>query len=119
MLATHEGTPPVLRDIAPGLPKQGPPWDIEGEPGGPKKFALKRPFEANNKGDATGHLGHHKRPLVTPKNHISTSNIKSPHTSDSYLLPQHSIEAICHLCLEAHQEGMRIELEEKVAMQPP
>src|SRR6266851_63996 len=50
----------ALRDMAPGLPKQGPPWDIKGEPGGPKNFTLKRPFEANNEGDATGHFGHYK-----------------------------------------------------------
>src|SRR6266851_816180 len=53
--------PLVLRDSAPGLPKKGPPWDIEGEPGGLKIFTLKRPFEANNEGDAAGHTGHHKK----------------------------------------------------------
>jgi hypothetical protein len=61
-LAVHEGTPPVLRDTAPGLPKQGPPWGIEGEPGGSKNAALKRPFEAENEGDAAGHTGHRKPP---------------------------------------------------------
>ena len=54
VLAAHEGTPPVLRDTAPGLPKHGPPWDIEGELGGMS------PFEAENEGDATGHTAHHK-----------------------------------------------------------
>ena len=61
MWAAHEGAPLVLRDSAPGLPKKGPPWDIEGEPRGPKIFALKRPFEANNESDAVGHTGHHKK----------------------------------------------------------
>ena len=61
MWAAHEGAPLVLRDSASGLPKKGPPWDIEGEPGGLKIFTLKRPFEANNEGDATGHTGHHKK----------------------------------------------------------
>jgi len=56
VLAAHEGAPLVLRDTAPGLPKKGPPWNIEGEPGSSKNFALKRPFEANNEGDA----GHHE-----------------------------------------------------------
>jgi len=59
-LAAHEGGPLVLRDSAPGLPKKGPPWDIEGELGGSKDFALKRPFEAENEGDTTGHTGHHR-----------------------------------------------------------
>ncbi len=59
MWAAHEGMPLVLRDSAPGLPKQGPPWGIEGEPGGLKNFALKRPFEANESDDA-GHTGHHR-----------------------------------------------------------
>jgi hypothetical protein len=58
VLAAHEGALPVLRDMAPGLPKQGPPWVIEGEPGGSKNSALKRPFEAENEGDAAGHTGH-------------------------------------------------------------
>ena len=60
-MAVHEGTPPVLRDTAPGLPKKGPPWGIEGEPGGPKTFALKRPFEADSEGEDVGHFGHHKQ----------------------------------------------------------
>ena len=59
--AAHEGTPSVLRDMAPGLPKQGPPWGIEGEPGGSKNFESKRPFEANIEGNATGHFGQEKR----------------------------------------------------------
>jgi len=61
MSAAHEGVPLVLRDTAPGLPKQGPPWDIEGEPGEMKAFKLKRPFEAENEGDAVGHFGQEKR----------------------------------------------------------
>ena len=60
-MAAHEHVPLVLRDLAPGLPKKGPPWDIEGEPDGPKFFALKRPFEAENEGDAVGHTGHHQK----------------------------------------------------------
>jgi hypothetical protein len=70
-LAAHEGVPLVLRDSAPGLPKKGPPWDIEGELGGSKDFALKRPFEADSEGDAAGHLGHQKKPgrIKTPSVH--------------------------------------------------
>jgi hypothetical protein len=76
ILAAHKGVPPVLRDMAPGLPKQGPPWDIEGELRGLKDFALKRPFEAN-KCDATGHFGHHKN----KPGHIKTSSVlATPHT---------------------------------------
>jgi hypothetical protein len=48
VLAAHEGAPPVLRDTAPGLPKHGPPWDIEGELGGTT-------VEAENEGDAFDH----------------------------------------------------------------
>jgi hypothetical protein len=61
MLAAHEGAPPVLRDTAPGLPKQGPPWGSEGEPGGTKNFGLRRTFEAENEGDAADHTGHHQK----------------------------------------------------------
>jgi hypothetical protein len=61
VLAVHKGTLPVLRDLAPELPKKGPPWGIKGEPGGPKTFKSKWPFEANNRGDAIGHTGHHKK----------------------------------------------------------
>jgi len=60
ILAAHEGAPPVLRDTAPGLPKHGPPWGIEGEPGGRQNFALKRPFEADSESDAAGHTGQHR-----------------------------------------------------------
>jgi hypothetical protein len=58
ILAAHEGTLLVLRDMAPGLPKQSPPWSIEGEPGGLKNSALKRPYKADNESDAMGHTGH-------------------------------------------------------------
>jgi hypothetical protein len=79
ILAAHEGMPPVLRDTAPGLPKQGPPWSIEGEPEGSKNSTLKRPYEADNESDAAGHTGHleshpcHiKIPSApqTPKHHV-------------------------------------------------
>jgi hypothetical protein len=60
VLAVHEGTLLVQRDMAPGLPKQGPPWSIEGEPGGLKNSTLKRPYEADNESDAAGHAGHLK-----------------------------------------------------------
>jgi hypothetical protein len=61
MLAVHEGAPLVLRDSAPGLSKHGPPWGIEGEPGGTNSFESKRPFEADIEGDAMGHFGHHQK----------------------------------------------------------
>src|SRR6266853_108297 len=62
VLAAHKGTPLVLRDMAPRLPKQGPPWDIEGEPGGRQNLALKRPFKANNKVDTKGQTSHKQIP---------------------------------------------------------
>jgi len=61
MLAAQEHTPLVLRDTAPGLPKQGLPWGIKREPGGRQTFKSKRPFEADIEGDATGHFGHHQK----------------------------------------------------------
>src|SRR5216683_8399259 len=76
MWAAHEGTPLVLRDTAPGLPKQGPPWGIEREPGGRQTFESKRPFEADIEGDAVGHFGHHKRSLVTLKPHQYHQHLK-------------------------------------------
>ncbi len=39
--------------------KKDPPWEIEGELGGPKNFNLKRPFEAKES-DNMGHTGYHK-----------------------------------------------------------
>jgi len=81
MLAAHEGTPLVLRDTAPGLPKKGPPWDIEGEPGGPKIFALKRPYEADNEGDATGHTGH----LENQPSHTQSPSAPAPQTSKHHV----------------------------------
>ena len=71
MLAVQECAPLVLRDTAPGLPKQGLPWGIEGEPGGSKIFALKRPFEADNEGDDVGH--HRSLP-----SHIRTPSVPAP-----------------------------------------
>ncbi len=97
MLAAYEGTPLVLRDMAPGLSKQGPPWDIEGEPGGPKNFALKRLFEADNEGNATGHFGYHKKipsciqtPSVSPPPHISnhySPRVRTHHHDVALKLP--------------------------------
>jgi len=81
-LAAHKGMPPVLRDMAPGLPKQGLPWGIEGEPGGSKIFALKRPFEADNEGDDTGH--HRSLP-----SHIRTPSVPAPQT------PKHNVPCGC------------------------
>ena len=87
MSAAHEGAPLVLRDSAPGLPKKGPPWDIEGEPEGPKIFSLKRPFEADNKGDAAGHTGHlRSHPCRT----------KTPSVSSAPHMPNHSPRAFTH-----------------------
>ena len=70
MLAVHKDTPLVLRDTAPRLPKQGPPWGITGEPEGT------RPFEADNEGNAVGHFGHHKRSLVALKPHQYHQHLK-------------------------------------------
>ena len=82
VLAAHEGAPPVLRDSAPGLPKKGPPWDIEGELGGSKDFALKRPSEADSEGDAAGHLGYHKN----KPGRIKTSSVPAvPQISKDHL----------------------------------
>ena len=60
VLALQASASTALKGATPGLPKQGPPWDIEGEPGGTKAFEPKRPFEAENEGDAAGHTGHHE-----------------------------------------------------------
>ena len=60
MLAAHKGVLLVRMDSAPRLPKKGPPWDIEGEPGGLNIFELKWPFEAKNKSNIAGHTGHYK-----------------------------------------------------------
>jgi hypothetical protein len=109
MSAAHKGVPLVLRDSAPGLPKHSPPWGIEGEPGGTNSFKSKRPFEANIKGNNVGHFGHHEIEPCRTKNPISTPNIKSPHTLDSYLSPRHGIEATSCFHLEAHREGMQQE----------
>jgi hypothetical protein len=81
ILAAHEGAPLVLRDLAPGLPKKGPPWDIEGEPGGSKIFEPKRPFEANIEGDATGHFGHHKK----VPGRIQTKSVQGPPQTPGHL----------------------------------
>ena len=70
VLAAQECVLLVLRDMAPGLPKQGPPWGIEGEPEGSKNFALKRPFEADNEVDNVGH----QRSLPS---HIQTPSVSS------------------------------------------
>src|SRR5712671_806640 len=60
-LAVHKGMPLVLRDLAPRLPKKGPPWGIKGEPRGSQNFTLKRPFEAKM-GDNVGQTGHKQIP---------------------------------------------------------
>jgi hypothetical protein len=62
MLAAQESMPTILRDPAPGHFEEGPPWDIKWDPGREKKFDLKRPFEANNEGNDTDHIGHKKTP---------------------------------------------------------
>jgi len=112
VLAAHKGAPPVLRDSAPGLPKKGPPWSIEGEPGGSKNAALKRPFEANYEGDAAGHTGH----LRKPPSHIKTLSAPPASQITKYHSPQACTRhrntalkppAILHL--EAHQEGAQLE----------
>jgi len=67
----------VLRDTASGLPKQGPPWDIEGEPGGRQNLTLKRPFEANNEVDTKGQTGHKQIPGHI-KMRVSTTAPQTP-----------------------------------------
>ncbi len=86
MLAAQERMLLALRDTAPGLPKQGPPWDIEGEPEGRQIFTLKRPFEANE-GNDVGHTGHHKN---------EASHIKAPSVSSAPQIPNHSPQACIH-----------------------
>jgi hypothetical protein len=60
MLGLQESTSAILKGMTPGFPEEGPPWDIEGEPGGRQNFNLKRPFEVNE-GNGTGHTGHYKK----------------------------------------------------------
>ena len=85
MWAAHEGMPLVLRDSAPGLPKQGPPWGIEGEPGGSKNFTLKRPFEANKSNDV-GHTGHHRSQPCR----IKTPSVQAPSQIPGHLPQAHT-----------------------------
>ena len=87
MWAAHEGAPPVLRDSAPGLPKKGPPWSIEGEPGGRQIFESKRPFEAENEGNTTGHTSHHEN---------EPCRIQSPSASSAPHIPNHLPQACTH-----------------------
>jgi hypothetical protein len=54
-----ESTLAILKGTTPGFPEEGPPWDIEGEPGERWNFNLKRPFKANE-GNSVGHIGHYK-----------------------------------------------------------
>ncbi len=82
MLAAHEGAPLVLRDSAPRLPKQGPPWGIEGEPEGLKNFTLKRPFEAKT-GDDLGHTGHYRNQPCRTKT-PSVPLISNHHTHQAH-----------------------------------
>ncbi len=57
-----------------GFPKKDLPWEIEGEPGGPKNFNLKRPFEAKESNDV-GHTGHHKNKA----GHIKSPSVQQHH----------------------------------------
>ncbi len=69
-----EGTPIVLKNLAPRLPKEDPPWGIEGEPEGRQIFNSKRPVEVKNERNDEGHIDHKKVPshekLHQPKQHL-------------------------------------------------
>jgi len=39
-----ESTSAISKGTTPGFPEEGPPWDIEGKPGGRWNFDLKRPL---------------------------------------------------------------------------
>ena len=110
MLAAHEGAPPVLRDTAPGLPKHGPPWDIEGELGGT------RPFEAENESDADGHFGRTKTTSVASASQIRNNHVPWARTHHHH----HAIKLAYRLRFETHREGAWLaKLEEKkVATRP-
>ena len=99
----HKGTPLVLRDTALRLPKQAPPWDIEGEPGGPKFFTLKRPFKAGNKGEDAGHTGHHRS---------QSCHTKTPSVSPAPQIPHHS-PRVC-----THYHDVALKLLEIVILRP-
>ena len=54
--SSAESTLAILKGMTPGFLKEGPPWDIEGEPGGRRNF---NSFEVNE-GDGAGHTGYYK-----------------------------------------------------------
>ena len=72
----------VLRDLAPGHFEEGPPWDIEEEPGGKEFFDLKRPFEAK-KSDGAGHTCHYKN----EPGHTKTKSVQLCHRHKNNHVP--------------------------------
>ncbi len=62
ILAPQESVSAILKGLTLGHFEESPPWDIKWEPGGGKFSILKRPFEANNKGNDVGHIGYKKIP---------------------------------------------------------
>ena len=110
ILAAQEGTPTVLRNLAPGHFEESPPWDIEGEPGGTKKFDLKRPFEAK-KDDSMGHTGHHKN----EPGHTKIKSVQQHHRHKNNHIPlaldlssRAAIEIVKHPGLEPEREGIAV-----------
>src|SRR6266851_5224433 len=93
VLAAQECAPLVLRDMASGLPKQGPPWDIEGEPGGRQNLALKRPFEADNEVDTEGQTGHKQIPGHI-KMQVSTTAPQTPGHYSPWVCTHHRDAAL-------------------------
>jgi hypothetical protein len=83
ILALQASASTTIKGATPGLPKQGPPWDIEGEPEETKAFKPKRPFEAENEGDTMGHTGHRK-----PPGHIKTLSAPPASQITKYHSPQ-------------------------------
>jgi hypothetical protein len=110
ILAAQEGAPTVLRNPAPGHFEESPPWDIEGEPGGTKKFDLKRPFEAK-KVDSAGHTGHHKN----EPGHTKIESVQQHHRHKNNHIPlaldlssRAALEIVKHPGLEPEREGVAV-----------
>ena len=110
MLAAQESMPTILRDPAPGHFEEGPPWDIEEEPGGEKTFDLKRPFEAK-KVDSAGHTGHHKNESGRSKiASVQAAPQISKHHIPLDLSSRAAVKFVQHSGLEAEREGVAVQV---------
>jgi hypothetical protein len=95
----------VLKGSTPGHFEEGPPWDIEWEPGGGKFSILKRPFEASNEGDAAGHIGPHKNESGRSKiASVPAAPQISKHHVPLDLSSRAAVEIVRHLGLEPERE---------------